>query len=129
MNVYIAAHYPLREKMRWIRSCLAAFDIFVTSKWLDQPDKDVPKAQWKIIAVGDLDDMDEADVLIVDTTTVDDTGGREFEAGYACDRMPFIIVGPERSVFHSLANKIFADWNQCIRWLAYEENRRSLCNY
>ena len=128
MNVYIAAHFPLREKMRWIRSCLAPFDVFVTSSWLDQPDGEIPKAQWEIVALKDLEDIDDADVLIVDTTTVSETGGRDFEAGYALSNMPFIVVGPERSVFHSLADKIFADWNQCICWLASSENRRSLCN-
>lgn len=75
---------------------------------------------WKKLAIKDLAEIRAADVMILDTQIVDDRGGREAEWGFALgqhQRMQIFIVGPGRSVFHTLADRRFDSWDECLDFM------------
>ena len=114
MTVYLAGLFESRARLRVERDRLIVAGLTVNSTWLDAPE-DVtyakPEAPYGQIARKDLDEVDAADLLILDTLDVTPRGGREFEAGYAVGRgKPVLVVGPARNVFHHLFLR-FESWD------------------
>lgn len=117
MTIYLAGVFETRARLRPIRDKLRARGYVVTSSWLDEPDGSTsapPPEQASSFALRDLQEIEAADLLIVDTFDVAPRGGREFEAGYAwaLDREVW-RVGPARSVFHHLLSA-YATWGEAL---------------
>ena len=114
MTVYLAGLFDSRARLRAERARLIAAGLAVNSTWLDAPEDASyakPEAPLGQIATKDLDEIDAADLLIVDTLDVTPRGGREFEAGFAVGRgKPVLVIGPARNVFHHLCPR-FESWD------------------
>ena len=114
MKVYLAASRSLKKDMRTVRALLQDKGIEVTSRWIDTPEPESMKAAdlatrpgldtGAIHACKDLDDIDEADVVLVVTDVPSTTGGLHVEFGYAYAKGKRVIVcGPRVNVFQALA--------------------------
>ncbi len=123
MTVYLAAKFESKDRMRLIKKSLEELGYPVISRWLDEEATCYPEtitSSYRANSVRDLEDIKKAKCLILDTTVEDINGGREVEWGFAMSRMECLrlLVGPHRNVFHTLAHHSFADWNECLKWLA-----------
>lgn len=126
LKVYIASFFETRERLRPIRDKLNAMNghYQVLSTWLDEGKK--PEAQtkaewWKSLACKDLNEIDEADIVILDTLDVNPRGGREVEWGYALSKYSIksvYIVGPLRNVFHTQCDHQFKTWDDLLWWFS-----------
>lgn len=121
MKVYLAAKFSSRRRLRPIRTALELLGHPVTSSWLNQDNENdylSKRKREQIIAVQDLADVREADLLILDTLAKTRRGGREVEFGYALAKDKMIwLVGLRRNVFHELAYNQFSSWEKCLRYL------------
>lgn len=119
-SIYIAGKVTARERLKAERERLRALGYRVSSSWIDLAGNyDVfPENLWEAEAQRDIVEIFAADLLLLDTLDVSETGGREFEAGYAYARhIPFWLIGPKRQVFHSLAQRHFARWGEAVEEL------------
>lgn len=120
MNIYIAGAFAAQERLRAIRDSVEALGHHVTSTWLDESDTDSASPQWDEYALRDLMDIGYATLLILDTADPDARGGREWEGGYAQGQgLPVWLVGPRRSVFHTLVTRQFKTWDAVLKGLAH----------
>lgn len=134
IRIYTAAKFKQRlEIKKWTEELwLAGF--VITSSWLNEtirPTHITHHDFWKKMAIKDLCEISEADILILDTTMPTETGGKEVEFGYALGRFQNkmqIIIGPYMNVFHTLCDKHFETWPECIEWLKseYKELRKEI---
>ena len=124
MKLYIAARFEHRPELRPYRDQLWALGHQVVSTWLDEvarPEGMSKKVFWKKLALKDVAEIKSADVLILDTHVASDRGGKEVEYGIALggfQTQQLWIVGPQRNVFHELADLVFADWDECIAYVS-----------
>ncbi|SRR5712692_5518109 len=122
MRIYFAALYDAKDRIKSLRDEIEKFGHSSVSMWLDAPA--VPHADknpgfLSYAAIGDLADIRDAEILILDTFNDNLRGGREVEFGYALSRgIPTIVVGPIRNVFHNLAWKHFDNWETAKGFLA-----------
>lgn len=127
MKLYLAARYSRKDEMKAYAGMLRRGGYIVTSRWLDDPgeewtDKECPV--WKERAIIDLEDVEEADVVVSFThprDTMTSGGGRhvEFGYGYALGKI-MIIIGEKENVFHHLPGvRIFPTLDD---WLNEEED-------
>lgn len=117
---YIAASWGNRFKLREIRRRLAEVGIIVNSQWIDF-DREYSEGDFGAEADRDYDDIETADLLLIDTTDANTRGGREWEAGYATGLgMRIIRVGPVITPFHARVDRSFEDWDSCIAYFATE---------
>lgn len=121
-KVYLAARYSRHPEMRSVRDWLERRGFTVTSRWIDlhggQHETSFsadalnsdPESCAKI-ALDDLDDLREADVVI-SFTGGGGKGGRHAEFGAAAEAgKRLIVVGPREHVFHTLPQvEHFPDW-------------------
>ena len=128
INIYLAARFSEKEKMKAIRQYLQAYDCNVTSHWLDEefpPNTTLDQVpnDFKVkTAQQDLEDIKIADLVIlftVDPTIPTVRGGRHFESGYAVGKgKPLWVVGPRENIFHWLPEvRQFNFLEDCIRGL------------
>lgn len=76
----------------------------------------------KKLAIKDLCEISAADLLILDTFVMSSRGGASNEFGFALGAHQgklVWIVGPERSVFHQLADRRFNSWADCVAFLEH----------
>lgn len=131
-RVYIAALFEARGRLLPHAQELARYGYKVVSSWLNEDggtgDITESKERYVAIALRDVADLSTADFLILDTIDENVRGGREVEWGLALTRpMLRYIVGPQRNIFHLLATRVFADWDEALRFferLAKEADKK-----
>ncbi len=121
MKIYISGTFTAQRRLRPWRDELWRIGHQVTSSWLDElskPDGMPVEAFNRKLAIKDLAEIKEADCLIIDTDGASTTGGRYVELGYALANHKLIyVVGPQRSVFLSLADRRFDTWDALLQFL------------
>lgn len=119
MKIYIASTFESRAELRPIRDELHRLGHEVVSTWLDEPDGDgytMSQAHLVALANRDLYEIAGVDLFILCTLFENNRGGREVEFGYALSNAGVVwIVGPERNIFHTLADQRFDNWTECFR--------------
>ncbi|KKL74752.1 hypothetical protein LCGC14_2061740 [marine sediment metagenome] len=120
MKVYLAAKFERREELRPIRDKLWSMGHEVVSTWIDEVKKPggMTSDQFKRkLAVKDLAQIESADLFILDTFVISESGGKEVEFGLALGQFQGIlvyIVGPACNVFHQLCDRRFENWDDCL---------------
>lgn len=125
MKIYIASFYDTRDRLRPICGLLEEMGYQVTSRWIrNQEDTKPSEEELGTYAQRDFDDIDAADMLILDTLDETPRGGREVELGYAVGKKEIVIVGPKRNVFHRLFIN-YKDWPSLllVLWKRTELNK------
>lgn len=130
MNIYIAGKVTARERLKPVRAAIQEFGFECPSGWIDlgvnYPSDFATRVMpttWEDEKYRDLREIRECDLVIVDTIDESNTGGREFEIGY-CTGLGklFWRVGPKRHLFHTLADKVFENWQDCLEVLLVDYN-------
>jgi len=129
VKVYIAGSFNDKDRIKPYRDQLRNLGFKVRSSWLDTPQINsfvgMTEAVKRQEAQRDFNEIDEADFVIVDTTTPSSSGGYEIETGYALGLgKRFMLVGPAHNVFHTLAGKQFVTWEECLAHLSDHAHRR-----
>ena len=119
MIFYLASNWDSKSRLQPIARDLRRLGHTVTSTWLDEDEAQNFDAltldQQLAYAHRDFDEIDAAQVLILDTLEQSLTGGREVEVGYALRCfLPIWLVGPRRNIFHSVAIKRYPDWEHLL---------------
>mgnify|MGYP001583314411 CR=1 FL=1 len=120
MNIYVAGFFDTRYRLRPYADQMWHKGHSVVSSWLNEtqkPDLMSKEIFWKKLAIKDLAEIKQADMIIVDTLDITPRGGREVEYGFALAHFQTKhcwIVGPVRNVFHELADKRFDNWDDCL---------------
>lgn len=147
MKVYIAAPYAARAQAADYANELRRIGYHVTSRWLAEAHSidsttvgaatGLPDDQVEQHALDDLEDVREADLLVLLTESVARTGGifpstsggRHIETGYFMalrGAEHTVIVGAPENVFHRLgAVTVVGDWHEAVVELA----RRLVLNH
>lgn len=122
MHVYIAAKFSHRKILRELIPRLRAIGIEVTSRWIVEDEQDflyLPNEALDLLAQRDIEDIESAEVVILDTTeplAVNAGAGREWEAGLGfAQHGIFWRVGPRRNVFHGLASSEWESWEDFLK--------------
>ena len=112
MKIYLAAMYSLKDTIKKYAKQLEEAGHEVTSGWLrERTDSqvdlyDVSERFSREHAIADLEDIDEADALVLFTVKpIQKTkrGGRHTEFGYALAKhKKLFVIGPRENIFHSL---------------------------
>lgn len=121
IKVYCASFFDTRERIRKEAEKLWGKGHEVVSSWLNEvsrPEHMSTKEFWKKLAMKDLAEIKQADLLIIDTFDVTPRGGREVEYGFALAHFQgksTWLVGPVRNVFHELADRQYDSWETLMR--------------
>jgi nucleoside 2-deoxyribosyltransferase len=123
MKIYIAACFPQQSEVQEKALDLENIGHTVTSRWRFQKPIGVTGGEAEFAdhflqcAIVDLQDIDDADVLILLTGEVSRSGGKHVETGYAAAKgKRVMLVGPCENVFHWLFER-HANWQQCLESL------------
>ena len=131
LHVYLAASYEAKDRIKAMAEILNAIPgVKVTASWFDkvvdpsalarggEDDASASMESALSEAVRDLDEIYEADLLILDTIATNDRGGKdtEFGAAYSSGGTTW-VVGPYRNVFQRLADKHFESWAPAVEYL------------
>jgi hypothetical protein len=120
MKVYVASFFDTRVRIRPYADALWHKGYQVVSTWLNEvakPENITQEEFWKKLAVKDLTEVKEAELLILDTLDVTPRGGREVEFGFALgafQNKAVYLVGPVRNIFHTLVDRKFESWDALI---------------
>ena len=120
MKIYCAASFVSRNRIRPFRDALWHMGHEVTSSWLDevaQPANMTHNEFFKKLAMKDVSELMQADLVIVDVLEPSSTGGRDTELGLALGsfaKKQVYLVGPAVSVFHQLVDQQFNSWKDCL---------------
>lgn len=135
MRVYVAGVYEDRNELRReLEEALRLLGLHgrleIVSRWLHRDGEPSPEA-WidrefvdlddreRRIAVEDVQDIQSADVLVLDTRSRALRGGREVEYGLALAyKLPVVRVGPARNIFHGLASYVCEDLIGALEWIS-----------
>ena len=144
-KIYLAAAYHRREDAKLARRWLTGWGHQVTSSWVwrqDDQEDEINEAAMEIpfssharaIALQDLADLDEADVLLAFTERSDSAfgrGGRHVEFGYALARNKIVVVvGPRENVFMTLPTvRLFTHFPDALEWLRGLDCACPWCRY
>ena len=116
-TIYLASNWDSKPRMRALRDQIQLRGHTVLSSWLDDPTTeyivDSPND-----ARNDLDEIRRCDLVVCDTAEQSNTGGREVEVGFAMGRaLPVWIIGPQRNIFHAIADRHYTNWVDALRAL------------
>ena len=123
MKIYISGSFASRLELRPIRDQLWHMGHEITGTWLDEVAKPENMTQdefYRKLGMKDLAEVNEADLIIVDLNKPSTSGGRDVELGYALGRYAakqIYLVGTPVSVFHQLADRVFASWDDALNHL------------
>jgi hypothetical protein len=123
MKIYIASRFADRVRLRKVADKIWTLGHEVTSTWLNEVTKmpSMTRAEfWQRLARKDLQEIAASDLFIRDVHRVSHTGGADTEFGFALARHQHCLiwtVGYERNIFHTLADKHFANWDEAIKEL------------
>ena len=126
MIIYVAGKITARKRLL---EASQNFDLRqygrIRASWLVNEEDDDPTSSQKLMyAIRDQEEIMTADLLILDTLDVSETGGREVEWGMAIAQMAKRwLVGPVRNVFHELANEKFTNWEEVYEHVRNENIR------
>ena len=126
MKFYIAAKFKARHRIKTYNQQIESLGLVNVCPWFlmdtdDSADDDslggYSKEESAVMADRDLSGVREADIFILDTFDLDDTGGRETELGVALVLGKVILhVGPIRNLFHMHPGiEHFIDWDDIIQ--------------
>lgn len=125
-KVYLAAKYSRREEMEVLACDLPAIGLECNARWVYGAEEkyleDDPKEKMtrREIAVMDLEDVSNADILILFTherSSPQPGGGRFVEFGYALARgLRCIVIGPAENVFTEAPGvDRYDDWQSFLK--------------
>ena len=118
MKIYIAGKVTAARRLREERQTLRKLGHDCKSSWMDlaipYPENFGAAAfDTATEANRDLAEIEECELLIIDTQDMSETGGREFEMGFAFAKDKVIYrVGPRRHIFHDNVSAVFENWRQ-----------------
>ena len=120
MRIYIAGKWEDQERLKRIRQEVEAIGHTVVGTWLDEVGSAYPSEMYCArYARRDLYEISVSNAFFLDTSTVNERGGREVEFGAALRGGLFTaVVGPLRNVFHRIAEARFENWTEALVWLA-----------
>lgn len=109
--------------MRKIRESLERLGHTVCSNWLSEDNAqafdDLSEKRRRTYSYRDIGEVVTADLLIVDTQEVSQSGGREVEYGMALALGKSVwVVGPQRNIFHAVPRRQFDTWEDALKELA-----------
>jgi nucleoside 2-deoxyribosyltransferase len=113
VKIYVAGRFEDRAFLRRQAERLRALGHTVTSSWLwSDVGTTRPKDRDAVrMAYRDLHELEQSDVLIMDTRKVAPRGGREVEFGFAyAEGLGIVRIGPRRNVFHTLIPHTYPNW-------------------
>lgn len=117
MRIYLASNFGSQSRLRPIRTNLERLGHEVVSTWLDEPGAqsfELNPDKGPGYSLRDLGEVASCDLLIIDTQEESCTGGREVEYGAALVQGKQLWrVGPSRNIFHTIAHRVFSNWNEC----------------
>ena len=128
MKFYIAAKFKARHRIKAYNQQIERLGLVNVCPWFlidtdDSADEDslggYSREESAVMADRDLSGVREADVFILDTFDLDETGGRETELGVALILSKVILhVGPIRSLFHMHPGvQHFVSWYDVIQYI------------
>lgn len=125
IRFYIAGKYTSKERLKLERAELQRRGVHCECNWMDETYTDYNAPRDVIIgnATRDLDELQDCNMLLLDTLDESNTGGREVELGFILrDRWEsfIVVIGPERNIFHSLAHFRFDSWEDY--WKAWDDD-------
>jgi nucleoside 2-deoxyribosyltransferase len=117
-DIYIAGKFEDQAFLKEVAAALGEYDYFITSRWLSEEGAYAEgDAKSREVAMRDLDDIDEADVIVCFPNPLAEqhngTTGRHFEAGYTyAQGKPLIFVGQPNHPFYALpgVTTLNPDW-------------------
>lgn len=124
--IYIAGKFSSRQRLRPWRWKLLADGYPVLSRWMvDDADPSSENdslgdnlEQCQSMAGRDQGELLNAQLFIIDTLDISQTGGREVELGYAMGLgIVTVRVGPIRNVFHTVVDQAFSTWEDLYEWM------------
>lgn len=125
-TIYLAARFSRFDELNQYRDELRDRGHIVRARWLDGghewsgvPDEDIPPESVVRFAHEDIEDINDAEVVICFTEPARSgpaRGGRHFEAGYAYRAgKRIIVVGHRENVFYTLPDITFVtDWDSAL---------------
>lgn len=151
MKVYLADFFSHKDRVGKYAAELEALGITVTARWFNEQVphsvtmKDLPDEYHRETAVTDIQDIIEADVLVLFTGTDGDyasippssgaRGGRHFESGFMYGLMlsnpqygqSLIVCGRKENIFHHLDCRGVASSKPCIKQIStWDEVKQEL---
>ena len=123
-KIYIAGWFGSQARLRKEKARFERRGDVVTSSWLQEKVADPTKITTtdllpdsnQLLAAKDFWEIDESDVVIIDSRDVSDRGGREVELGYALGhKIPVVLIGPRRNVFHYLIRDHYQTWDEFFK--------------
>lgn len=120
MKIYIASFFDTRKRIRPYADTLWAKGHEIVSTWLNEvskPEMMATEIFRKKLAMKDIAEVNDADLVILDTLDITPRGGREVEFGFALGRFQSKIiyrVGPVRNIFHTLCDNSFDNWDELL---------------
>lgn len=123
MIVYLAAKYELKKLIKKCRTELSSLGIGVNSSWLNEPDGLTAEDNLVPYAYQDLDDIQNADIVIVFTELPkkhNNTKAHVFEVGYAYGiGKPILVVGEPDTIFYECLRDIRSvkTWKSALKLL------------
>lgn len=139
LHFYIAGWFGAKDRLKGVRDYIHDVGVGkVVGTWLDEEvaapadpglavgyGSPLTPEQARTYALRDMVEIEEADVLILDTIDINPRGGREVEFGLALRAgLALWVVGPQRNVFHYLAHRVYPTWTEAIDALAKRADRR-----
>jgi nucleoside 2-deoxyribosyltransferase len=126
MLIYIASRWEHRENLTKICDKLRELGHEITARWITRVQPDKNHADWEKqaskFATEDFDDIERADLVIVDTTCPLDgiTGGFYTELGYGIRARKLVwVVGKRTNVFtHHPVVTPYEDWREVYESLS-----------
>lgn len=123
MKIYVAASFVAQKRLRPIRDRLFEMNHNVIGSWLDEVSRphDMPQEVFdRKLAAKDLQEVKEADCLILDTSEPSTTGGRMIEFGFALAQHDKLVyhVGEDKSIFMHLADIHFETWDDLFEYFS-----------
>ena len=124
MKIYIASRFADRIRLRKIADKLWHMGHEVTNTWLNETTKmpEMTRAEfWSRLARKDLQEIMAANLFIRDVHRISSTGGADCEFGFALARHQHCLIWTvgkaPRNVFHTLVDKHFDSWDECLKAL------------
>ncbi len=124
MNIYIAGKVTAKERLKKMREAVRNLGFICHSTWMDVALEyrhlDSNRQHFQREAVRDRCEVAACNLFILDTFDESNTGGREYEAGYAARGGTRVwLVGPVRNVFHAEMPR-FESWDAVLVLLEAE---------
>lgn len=108
MRIYLAARWSVRYELRLVRDQMEQMGHQITSQWIDRDDRpafdgddwEAWARQW---SQQDIEDIEAAEILLLDCRSNGRHGGMHVEFGYALAAgLAVWLIGPKGNVFHHL---------------------------